>query len=152
MIRNVTATCSQLLFFWNYYSRALTWSEKHFTAQRYANAVFAVTLCPSVHPSVTSRYSIETTWRIERVFGTWRLPSTYPTLSYKEMCVSPKIRILPSGALSQTSDLQNFATASRSRCQQNSSSSPSTVEFVDDTYTTVDESWLFTTNRSNVTL
>jgi len=28
----------------------------------------------------------------------------------------------------------------------------STVELVDDTYTTVDESWLFTTSRSNVTL
>jgi len=47
----------------------------------------------------------------------------------------------------QTPELENFAAASRSRCQQNSSSSSSTVEFVDDTYTTVDESWLFTTMR-----
>jgi len=49
--------------------------------------------------------------------------------------------------LSQTLDLENFSTASRSRCQRNSSSS--TVEFVDDTYTTIDkESWLSTTSRS----
>jgi len=45
------------------------------------------------------------------------------------------LRLLPSGTLSQTPDLENFATASRSRCQQNSSSS--TVEFVDDTYTII---------------
>jgi len=51
--------------------------------------------------------------------------------------------------LFRTPDLDNFAAASRSRCRQNSSSS--TVEFVDDTYTTIDESWLFTTSRSTVT-
>jgi len=58
-----------------------------------------------------------------------------------------KIGVLLSGTLSQTPDLENFATASRSSCQQHSSSS-STVQLVDDTYTTVDESWLFTTSRS----
>jgi len=53
----------------------------------------------------------------------------------------------------QTPDLENFATTSRSPCQQNSSSSSSTtVELVDDTYTTIDESWLFTASRSTVTL
>jgi len=60
---------------------------------------------------------------------------------FKEIWVSPKIRILPSETLSQTPDLENFAKASRSRYQQNSLSM---VEFVDDTYTTVDESCLFT--------
>ena len=86
-------------------------------------------------------------------FLAWRLPSTYSTLCCKEICVSPKIRILPSGTLSQTSYLENFTTASRSRCQQNSSSSSSsTVELVDNTYTTIDESRLFTTSRSTVTL
>ena len=55
------------------------------------------------------------------------------------------------GTLSQTPDLENVAAASRSRCQQHSLLS-STVEFVDDTYTTINESWLFTTNRSTVTL
>ena len=38
--------------------------------------------------------------------------------------------VIPSGTLSQTLDLENFVTASRPRCQQNSS----TVELVDDTY------------------
>ena len=52
----------------------------------------------------------------------------YATLSYK-------ITVLPSGNLSQTLDIENFAAASRSRCQQISSL---TVELVDDTYTTVD--------------
>jgi len=81
----------------------------------------------------------------------WRLPSTYPTLRCKKMWVSSKIRVLPSGTLSQTPD---FAIASRSHCKQQLSSSPSssTVEFVDDTYTTIDESWLFSTSRSTVTL
>jgi len=105
----------------------------------------------SVCPSVTSRYCIETTGRIGLVLAR-RLPSTYTTLCYKEIWVSPKIRVLPSRTLSQIPDVENFATASRSRRQQNSSSSSSTVEFVDDTYTTVDESWLFTTRRSTVTL
>jgi len=47
---------------------------------------------------------------------------------------------------------ENFtvATASRTRCQRKPSSR-STVEFVGDTYTTIDESWLFITSRSTVT-
>ena len=118
------------------------------------DAVYAVVARPSarlsVRLSVTSRYCVETTGRIEVVFG-MEILSTYLTLWYKEMWVSPKITVLPCGTLSQTLDLDNFATASRSRCQQHSSSS-STVEFVDDTYTTIDESWLFSTSRSIVTL
>jgi len=125
------------------------------TARRYASAICCrrVTVCPSVRPSVclsvTSRYYMETTGRIELVLAR-KLSSIYPALRYKEIWVSPKIRTLSSESLSQTSDLENFATASRSRCQQHSSSS-TTVEFVD-TYTTIDESWLFTTSRSTVTL
>ena len=79
----------------------------------------------SVRPSVTSRYCIDTTKRIELVFGmeaSFHLSDTF-------------------GTSSRTPDLENFATASRSRCQQNSSSS-STDELVDGTYTTIDESWL----------
>ena len=68
----------------------------------------------------------------------------------RNFCLYSKIRVLPSGTLSRTQDIENFATASRSRCQQHASSS--TVELVDDTYTTVDESWLFTTSQSTVTL
>jgi len=104
----------------------------------------------SVCPSATSRYCIGTTGRIELV-SAWWLPSTNPTLRCTEIWVSPKIRVFPSGTLSQTPDFENFATTSRSRCQQHSSSS-STVELVDDAYTSVDELWLFTASRSTVTL
>jgi len=55
---------------------------------------------------------------------------------------------VPSKTLSETLDLEDFVTVSRPHCQQNSS----TVELVDDTQTTVDESWLFTARRSAVTL
>ena len=102
--------------------------------------------CPSVCPSqagVVSKRPDESSWFLE-----WRPPSAYPTLSYKELWVSPKTKVLPSGTLSQTRDFEDFATASRSCCRQNSSSSSSTVELVDDTYATIDESRLFTTSRS----
>ena len=36
----------------------------------------------------------------------WMLPSTYPTLCCKEIWVSAKIRVLPSGALSRTPDFE----------------------------------------------
>ena len=39
----------------------------------------------------------------------WRLRSTCPTLCYKKIRTSPKIRVRPSGTLSQTLDLENFA-------------------------------------------
>ena len=102
---------------------------------------------PSISPSqagVVWKRLDESSWFLAR-----RLSSTYPTLCCKEIWVSPKITVLSYGTLSQTSDLENFATASCSPCQQNSSS---TVELVDDTCTTVDESWLFTTRQSTVTL
>ena len=77
---------------------------------------------------------------------------TYPTPCHEEISVSPKIRVLYAETLSHTPDLENFSVAaSRSRCEPDSSSS-STVELVDDTCTSVDESWLFTTSRSTVTL
>jgi len=59
--------------------------------------------------------------RIELVFD---LPTTYPTLRYKQIRVSPKI------ILSQTLHLGNFSTASQSCCQQKSS----TIELVDHSY------------------
>ena len=56
------------------------WRSPHFfTARRYASAVLAVVVCLSV----TSRYCIETTGRIELVLAR-RLPSTYPTLSINQ--------------------------------------------------------------------
>ena len=53
------------------------------------------------------------------------IPYTHPTLCYKETRVSPKMRILPSGTLSQT--LSNVATTSRSRSQQNSLTTLTTI-------------------------
>jgi len=41
----------------------------------------------------------------------WTLPCTYLTVYYKEILVSPKIRALFSGTLSQNLDLENFASA-----------------------------------------
>ena len=63
---------------------------------------------PSVRLSFTSRYCIETVRRTELVYGTG------PKLCYKEIRISPKIRVLPCGTLPQTLDLENFATISRS--------------------------------------
>ena len=79
---------------------------------------------PPVHPSVTSRYYIETTGRIELVR---RFPSTHPTLRYKKKWVSQKYRVLPSGTLFQTSVLENLPlqaitlSLTRRRCGRRSS-------------------------------
>ena len=112
-----------------------------------ASAVFAV-MCPSVRPSVRHKPLLHRNDWTNRAVLAWRLPSTYPSQYFKEICVSPKMKVLPAGTLSQTQDLEKITPR---RCQQNSSSS-STVELIDDTYTTIDESWLFTTSRSTVTL
>jgi len=72
-------------------------------------------LSTCVRPSVTSRCCIEKTGQIELVLAR-RLPFTHPTLCYKEILASPKIRVLHFKTLSQTPDLENFVTASRSRC------------------------------------
>jgi len=111
-------------------------------------------LSSRVHPSVCHKPVLYLDdWTNRAVFG-MGFASTYSSLWYKKTWVSPKIWTLPSGTYPnskiQTPDSENFATTSRLRCQQNSSSS-STVELVDDTYTTIDESWLFTTSRSTVT-
>jgi len=58
------------------------------------------------------------------------LPTLCCELACEGIWVHPKIRVLPSATLSQTLDLENFATASQLCCQQNSS----TVEFVGHTY------------------
>ena len=50
-------------------------------------------------------------------FLTWRLPSTYPTLCYKEIRITPKIRV--PGTLSKMLHTENFITAAgRSECRQ----------------------------------
>ena len=112
-----------------------------FTARRNDSAVYAVVVCRSVRPSqagIVSKRLDESSLILARVCALLR-----------KNWVSPKIGVLLPGTLSHTPDIENFATASRSRCRKNSSSSSSTVELVDDTYTTVDESWLFTTSRPN---
>jgi len=120
-----------------------------FNARRYAGAVFAVVVCPSVRPCVTSRYCIETTGRIELIFGAEASFHLSYTVLQGKLGIS-KIGYFLWNFV-PNSGQRIFATASRSGCQQNSSSS-STVELVDDTYTTVDESWLLTTSRLTVTL
>ena len=103
-----------------------------FTARRYAIARYLLSsrVRLPVCPSITSRYCIETTARIELVSGTG-LSSTYPTLCCGEIRVSPKNRVLPSGTLSQTSDLE-ISPRQVDRVVDNSSSSM--FEFVGDTY------------------
>jgi len=93
-------------------------------------------MCLPVRPSkagAVSKRLDELSW-----FVAWKLLSTHPTLCGKEISVSPKLGYFPL-ELCPNPGLKNFATASRLRCQQNSSSS--TVELVDDTYTTIGKSW-----------
>ena len=117
----------------------MSYGGQIFTARRYVSAVYAVVVFPvrpSVRPSqagIASKPLDESSGFLSR-----KIPSTCPTLCCKKSFVSPKIKVPP-----RTPDLENFATASRSRCQQNLSS---TVELVDDTYrpTTVNKLWLST--------
>ena len=74
------------------------------------------------------------------------LSSTYPTLCCKEIRV-PTNRVLPSGSLYETLNLENFVTASRLCCQQK----PSTNELLT-TLTTVDASWLCTNTRPSTVM
>ena len=67
-----------------------------------------------VCPSVTSRYCIETDGRIQVVLAR-KLFSTYPTVCYKEIRISPKYGHFP---LKLCPNSENFATASRSCYQQ----------------------------------
>ena len=88
-----------------------------FTARRCASAVFALVVCPTVRLFVTSRYCIEKTGRTELGIGMGSSFHLSDTVLIGNMAwVRPKLRVLPSGALSQTPYLKNFATASRSRC------------------------------------
>ena len=104
-----------------------------FTARRYASAVYAVVVCLSDCLSVrhmTLSYYIETTTRIglRLIFGTEAsFDISYTVLKFVYF---QKLRVLPSGTLLQTLDLENFATASRWCGRLNSS----TVELVDHTY------------------
>ena len=93
------------LSFQLYFYRSRTVQAAIFTGRRYASAAYAVFMCPyvrqSVCLSVTNRCCIETTGRIELILA-WRLLFAIPTMCYKENWVSPEIRVLPSGILSQS--------------------------------------------------
>ena len=60
---------------------------------------------PSVCPPQTGVVSKPL---VELVFGTDASFHHLPHTVYKEICLSPKIRVLPSGTLSQTPDLEIF--------------------------------------------
>jgi len=69
----------------------------------------AVALCLSVSQvSVLSNWLNESGWFLAQELS-------YPTVCYKEIQVSSKIRVLPSGTLLQTLDLENFAAATAYR-------------------------------------
>ena len=58
-------------------------------------------VCVCLSVSVTRRCSVETVERVGLVLA-WELISAYPTLCYKKIRVSSKIRELPSGTLLRT--------------------------------------------------
>jgi len=74
-----------------------------------------LSVCPS-QARIVSKQLDELSW-----FLAQRLPSPCPTPYYKEIWISPKMTVLPSGNLFKTPDLKNFAMVSRSHCQQSSS-------------------------------
>ena len=78
-------------------------------------------------------------------FLAWELSSTYPTLFFKEIWVPPKIRVLPSGTLSQILDLDNFPHSKLILL------STKLVSGRACSTTTVDTPWLVTTHWSAIT-
>jgi len=129
--------------------------RSHFTSRRYANAVCCrrVSVRPSVRQSVCPpQAGIASKQRIEP--GFFCMGASFDLswcVCYKEIRVSPKIRVLPFGTLPQTLDLENFTMASRYCGQQNSS----TTEPVDYPYDgRARRGWMhkFITRWSTVTL
>jgi len=89
-----------------------------FTAWRCASGVYAVVVCLSVCLSVHHKpvlYRNDWTNRAGICHG--GVPFTHPTLLYW-IWVIPKIRVLFSGTLYQTSDLENLGAASQLHCPQ----------------------------------
>jgi len=92
------------------------------TSGQSAATIRCLYVYPSVRPSVRHKpvlYRNRNDWTNRAGFwhGRFLNPSTYPTLSYKDIQVPPKISVLSSGNLTQTLDLKHFAKASRS-CRQ----------------------------------
>ena len=95
---------------------------------RLCYAMVLCSFCLSVSVTNRSVSVTEIAKRIKLVLA-WTLPSNYPTLHCKKSRVAPKLRV-PTSLWNFVSNSQNFATASRSHCQPNSS----TIEFVDHTH------------------
>ena len=78
--------------------------------------IFAMVVCPSVHPSVRHKPVLyRNDWTNRAVWHGGFLPTILHCLVRK----LKKIRTLRSGTLYHTLDFENFATASRSCGQQN---------------------------------
>jgi len=99
-------------------------------------------LSSCVCQSFTSRYCMKTALQNELILA-WQLPSTYPTLCYKEIRVSPEIRHFPIEICPKLRTLEisprpadrvvNKTRRRRRRRQWSLLTTPGTV----------DESWLF---------
>jgi len=130
-----------LLYIWT-----TRWSSSKWVAflPRYAmltRYLLSLRVRLSVRLSDTSRYCIETTVRIELVLA-WRLPSTYPTLCYKEIGYLQN----PCGILSQTPE--NFARAMVDRVVNKTHRCGRRRSSLLTSRTTGDESWLLNYYKS----
>ena len=135
----VVPTVSEKRSFWVLIYTQTQYSSNNqfiFTARRYASAVFAVIVCLSVRHKPVLYRSVWTN-RAGIWYGGFLLP--IPHCVIRKFGYIQKLGYFP---------LEVCPDASRQvdRVVNNSSSSSSSsiVELVDDTYATVDESWLFT--------
>ena len=84
------------------------------SARRYASAGTSygpVSVCLSICRSVTTRCSIKRDERVNLVLAWMFFPTSRrsrPTLCFKEIRVSTKIRVLLSGIFPETQDLENY--------------------------------------------
>ena len=122
-----------------------------FTAQQCASAAYAVVVRPSVclsQAGIVSKRLDESSWYLA-----WELPSTYPTLSCKKIWVSSLWNFVPKTSALLTNRLRKFrhgkliALSTTCRRRRRRSSLLTTMR-----QSTIDESWLFTTSRSTVSL
>ena len=102
------------------------WPHDAMLARNMLSSSVRLSVCLSARPSVTSRYYIETTGRIELVLA-WTLPSMSAIRKFGHL---QKLGYFPLELCIKLRTFRNIAMESRSRCQQNSS----TIELVDDTH------------------
>jgi len=75
----------------------------HFTARRFASAVlYTVVVYPSVRPSVTNRYCIETTGRIELGFGMQASFYLYDTVMKGNLGIAKNLGTSPCDFVNKT--------------------------------------------------